>query len=241
MARRVSKKRVSIRRRRARPKRRVKVTSKTTKGFNGNGLSLLTINKGLGFPLRFRTKLRYVESLVFQPLTTGIMNTYAFACNDLYDPNHTATGHQPFYYDQLSLVYNSWKVIGSKINVTISPMGTAVLNPVKFTVFVDDDGTYNYSFTNLLEHGRLTNFLETGGHTKAISNRVTKKWSLKKQFKDKYMGQSVCGSQTVSPVTRQFFILAIQALNQTAEPQYHVTVVIDYIADFFNQNDLPSS
>lgn len=235
------KKRFQYRRKGRRRYRRKRRADQTRQGYMGTGSALLTVNKGLGFPLRFRTKLRYVESFQLKPLPTGIMSTYVFTCNDIFDPNHTTTGHQPFYYDQITLIYNNWKVLGSKISLDIIPNGTAVQAPIRTACWIDDDGTYNYTFVNALEHGRLKNFRQTGGQVQSKPGRLTNTWSLKKQFKDKYTAAQVCGSQTTSPNLRQFYMIGFEAVDQTSEPSYQCVATIDYIVDFFNLNDLPSS
>lgn len=44
---------------------------------------------------------------------------HVFRTNSLYDPDYTSlTGPQPFWYDEMSLIYNHWTVIGFKIKIT---------------------------------------------------------------------------------------------------------------------------
>lgn len=61
------------------------------------------------------------------PGLLGIVGTYVFSANGLYDPNITGVGHQPLGFDQLMLMYNHYTVIGARITVD----------------FVNNDTTYN--------------------------------------------------------------------------------------------------
>lgn len=43
--------------------------------------------------------------------------------NSLYDPDFTGTGGQPFYFDQLSAVYNRYRVLRAEFSVNIINVG----------------------------------------------------------------------------------------------------------------------
>jgi len=49
---------------------------------------------------------------------TGYPGVHTFNPNSCYDPNTTGTGHQPLYYDQLGLVYRTYRVLGFSYKVT---------------------------------------------------------------------------------------------------------------------------
>lgn len=220
---------------------RKKITNQQTKGFQGNGQALLTINKGLGFPLRMRTKLRYVETGALTTGATGIMSIHSFRANGLYDPNHTNAGHQPMYYDQYMAVYNHWKVLGSKITVEIIPAGTSTQVPIHAALWVDDDFAYNGTFGQALELGVLKNYLLIGGQSKNTKQRLTNTWSLKKYFKDKYNAAQVTGNITSDPTEQSAYMLGFQAVDGVSEPNYNMIVTIDYIVDFFELKDTSQS
>lgn len=64
-------------------------------------------------------KLRYVQSA---PLTctTGVLQSYVFRANSIFDPDLTGTGTQPCGRDQLALIWDHYVVLGAKITVTFS-------------------------------------------------------------------------------------------------------------------------
>lgn len=237
-----SRRRVYKRKRAARTRRvRARLTNKQRAGFQGNGQALLTINKGLGFPLRMRTKLRYVETQQITPAATGLMSTTCFKCNGLTDPNSQIGGHQPMYFDQFMTVYNHYKVIGSKITVDFIPTDDDIQMPVKIALWVNDDATFNYSWAAALELGLIKNYLQIGGQSANNRTRLTNTWSLKRFFKDKYNTTQVTGSATSDPGEVSQYMIGFQAVDEVSMPVYNIVVTIDYIVDFFELADVAQS
>lgn len=73
------------------------------------------------FRATFNTKLTYTQSVT---LTSGIGGIYGneqiYRLNSPYDPDFTGTGHQPYGYDQVSLLYRKYKVNAAKISILFS-------------------------------------------------------------------------------------------------------------------------
>lgn len=65
---------------------------------------------------RYFTKLKYVDHFN-TTYTSGVGFVYSYRGNSLFDPDFTGTGHQPYGFDQLSALYHSYRVYGSKIRV----------------------------------------------------------------------------------------------------------------------------
>lgn len=217
-----------------------KITNKQTAGFMGNGQALLTINKGLGFPLRFRTKLRYVERTAITS-TSGVLAIQNYRANGCYDPNAALAGHQPMYFDQLTTVYNYFKVIGSKITVELVPQGTSIQTPVYLALWTDEDGNYTGSFSQAIELGLLRNYVVIGGNARNTRSRLTYNWSLKKTFKDIYNASSVTGSGAADPAQQTYYMIGFQPVDSSTTTSYSMLVTIDYIVDFFELRDVGQS
>lgn len=88
-------------------------------------------------------KMRYAEGATINPGAAGILNTYVFSANSIYDPNVSSTGHQPLMHDQLITFYNHYCVTRSKIHVTFTP-STATIEPVS-TVGIKLNDVNNFS------------------------------------------------------------------------------------------------
>lgn len=81
-----------------------------------------------------RTKLVYNTVLSLDPkpeqLGAGGSNTYVYSANGCFDPDVTGVGHQPMYFDNFAAVYGKYKVLWSKITITVlnSNVNTATYN-----------------------------------------------------------------------------------------------------------------
>ena len=86
-------------------------------------------------PDRFFTKLKYAS---LSTMTTGAgVVAHLFNLGNLYDPDRTGGGHQPFGRDQFASLYNKYRVYGCKYVVTFHNPSSAytcdvacVLKPV---------------------------------------------------------------------------------------------------------------
>jgi len=69
------------------------------------------------FQSKTTRRLRYSTNFSLTAVS-GVVSTYVFAANGLFDPDITSTGHQPMGFDQLMLSYNHYCVNRSKIMLT---------------------------------------------------------------------------------------------------------------------------
>jgi len=96
-------------------------------GRNSNSLIVLSVNQNSlssivelrmpVFPARIKKLLRYSTSSALSAVS-GVVQTYVFRANSLFDPDATGTGHQPMGFDQLMTWYNHYCVVAAKITVT---------------------------------------------------------------------------------------------------------------------------
>jgi len=91
------------------------------------------------FPARIMKTLRYSMASTLSS-TSGVVATYVFRANDLFDPDFTGTGHQPMGFDQMMVSYNHFTVIKSLLKVTFRATG-ANTNPFMISVRQDGDST----------------------------------------------------------------------------------------------------
>jgi hypothetical protein len=55
----------------------------------------------------------------------GSTGVHSFATNSLYDPDQTATGHQPLGYDELKVFFDHYVVVGAKIRARFGATGSS--------------------------------------------------------------------------------------------------------------------
>jgi len=96
-----------------------------------------TIGRPMPFPTRMLAKLKYCETSALQSAVVPVA-VYYWSCNNIYDPNVSGGGHQPYGHDTYAQIYNQYTVIGSRIRVNASN-NTGVLFPITFGVGIEDD------------------------------------------------------------------------------------------------------
>jgi len=77
------------------------------------------------FPDRMRCVLTYSSSYISVIANSAAAGRQQFSMNSLFDPDFTGTGGQPEFFDQLSTLYNRYRVYGCAIKVTLLPFTTA--------------------------------------------------------------------------------------------------------------------
>jgi len=104
----------------------------------------------LGFPKEQTVQLVYSDTIT-QSGASGIAELHHFRLNSCYDPDYTATGHQPLGFDQWSLFYNHYVVTEIAWEIQCQPAATGV--GVLTAVHVSDDTTFPTSLTHMGELG----------------------------------------------------------------------------------------
>ena len=90
-----------------------RVQGKRAKRYPANG----TVGKPTPFPIRMVVRFKYSQTFTISSALVSTGN-YNFACNSIYDPDLTGTGHQPYAHDTYSTIYNQYTVLKSFIKVT---------------------------------------------------------------------------------------------------------------------------
>lgn len=100
---------------RAHRKNRKRATVKTKRR---PALSLIKRFPSSGLPNSVLMKHKYVDS--YSVSTTTSCNAQIYRLNSMFDPYYTGVGHQPFYYDQMTPLYNRCIVYGVKVEIKAS-------------------------------------------------------------------------------------------------------------------------
>jgi len=71
------------------------------------------------FPRQYRCKLKYSDVI---QIDSGLLSRdRVFGMNNLFDPDFTGSGTQPRYFDQLSILYAQYRVLGCKVRARYMP------------------------------------------------------------------------------------------------------------------------
>lgn len=131
--------------------------------------NLSFVNTGLGFPKKLHFTHRYVETGDFATGASGALATLSRNLNGMFN---TGGAHQPYYFDQVAALYNTYCV--KKCYVTVrftshtanSPSGGVYNIPYNSVgMYVNDDTTVVPNLNGLKEqaNGRHTNLTQYDG------------------------------------------------------------------------------
>jgi hypothetical protein len=120
-------------------------------GSNLNALSQIVEPWMPLFPTRTTKWLRYSTNFGLTS-TAGVVTSYVFRANDLFDPDVTGGGHQPMGFDQMMVFYNHFCVTHAKLIVSAkAATGTASTVAVR----VDASATPLTTIDQIIEFGGL--------------------------------------------------------------------------------------
>lgn len=205
--------------------------------------SLITNHVPRGpLPNSFKAKLVYQQTVQIDP-PAGTCASNLFACNGLYDPDISGTGHQPRGFDEMMLLYEKYTVIGSRIKVIFAPVSTGASNDsITYGVHVRDDSSVAESDYN--------NYVEQGNGQFQVSDinirnsPVYATWSAKKfhSLKDPLNAGSFAGTNIANPDKGARYHVWACATDQATNVAAHSAfVVMEFIVVFHEPKDMIQS
>lgn len=192
-----------------------------------------------GMPAIRRAYLRYSDNISIAS-SAGILNKHVFRANGPWDPDVTATGHQPMGFDQWAILYNHMVVVGAKI--TIKWMSNVGIDIYQATgVYISDDLSVPYTSVNGFIEAKRGTWRTVTTQRNSISmhtNFSTKKFFNLTDVKDNI--SRVGSSVDALPPEQAYFNLWYQNVSGgTTSADFQV--VIDYIVDYSEPKDLVQS
>lgn len=212
-----------------------KIVKKTTKPKITKQMT--TVKMGSGLPKKIVVTHKYNEFVQLYNVS-GVTQHYMFSCNGMYDPNLSATGHQPLYFDQFVSLYDHYTVIGSKITWKIA-QNNVNQYVTKVALWINDDVTTTPTYEALSEQAGSKELIIPAGSTDVYTR--TMNWSAKKSFGGAILGNSLFrGTSTTNP--SEVSVFQISAYQPAASPiALDVDVTIEYIAVWTELKDIASS
>lgn len=228
-------------------KRRTKRTSKSGRKYNrksNNTTTTRTVSIGKPVSDKFFTKLRYSETI---PLTLGSSMVSFLMQSSLYDPNYQISTaphdnqHQPLGHDQLSALYNRYRVYGFKytvivVNNTNYPCRIWLRNSDEATIVNDVQLLNERPETQL---STLTGLVATpvkkmtGYHNCPKMHGLTKKeFNMRPEFE---------AMTTTNPANMSYLILQFLQYDTTVTGSISVQVNLEYYVQYFDPFELTKS
>lgn len=196
-----------------------------------------SISTGVGFPRMIKMVHRYQETVRLTN-TSGALAFQRFRANGMFDPNQTGTGHQPLYFDQMTVLYNHYTIIGAKISVTFASTGSG---PVTHCfVVTDDDVSSSTLVTTLLEQTQNKYKAMTYGN--AVPKTIKHSYSAKKTFGGSILANNrLQGTGAVDPTEQSYFTIGVAPLDGISNCITDAIVLIEYIAVWTEMKDVLGS
>lgn len=194
------------------------------------------VNRALTpFAQRYITKMKYSEAY-----TLSVGNNYQqiMNLNSVYDPNRTAGGHQPYGFDQLSPIYNRYRVIATSWVIN-AYSGTS---PIRFGCMPCNEVPPNNSnMSELAENPRAQFKIQLpNGSTQAILGRVSIP-SLCGRTRAQYMADDRYQA-TVTGSPNELALLFITAQTMAdVNTDVTVNVTLEYTVEFFDPHPIDQS
>lgn len=230
-------------------KRRTYRKKRMYKNLKGKGSPFKNFHTNNPFKPRLNAKLVYTSAFVLadagSSLTTfGTAQTMAM--NDIYDPDITNAGHQPYLRDTLATLYSRYKVNGVHIQVDCNDptvdsltVGFAMLNP-------DNTGfnitTYDHAQLRELPMCAVRYVSGTGSQTAVFKGYVPMYAALtwtKKAFQADQDGTTAAIG--ASPGTRPRFVFAVSNMRGGTGASIVCTVKMTYYTTFYDRQILGQS
>lgn len=187
---------------------------------------------------RLVTKVKYSETLGVTS-TAGILQQQIWRLNSIFDPNYSGTGHQPYGHDQLSQLYERYRVFKCKwrirvmnrssvdAQVTVTPSNHAISSSNSDLI-----AEFPRSVTKQLEYSTGSGLTFTGVATLPSLNGQT---SAEYKGDDRF--QALFGA---NPTELMYLTLSMYAPT-SASVTASVAVTLVYYVECFDPKDLGQS
>lgn len=187
-------------------------------------------------------KLRY-RTILTQPFgTTDIPVRQIYRATSINDPDESKTGFQPSTHDELSLFYNHYIVLGSKITVKAILKASHVGNMFVFLSRTDDVTTTNRNTVTEMLNDLNTKRIVLNQENRAatISHTYSKKQLFGNRIDSKLEGNLLnTASQPAENIYFQLSSVNFEAGDQPVSVTYEVT--IDYIVKCYERKSISTS
>lgn len=192
-----------------------------------------TVASGLGFPKKMIMTHRYAGVVSFSA-TAGAPTQYVWSANGMFDPDISGTGHQPYYFDQMTALYDHYVVIGSRIKIRVVPQGSSTAGtsniPMLITLFVNDNtSATGTNPAQQAEYQSGKTVLTANSFDRAYT--FTRKWSAKKTFGGSILANTeLQGTSSTNPSEQSYYNLSVVSADGSSTVAVLAYAVIEYIA-----------
>ena len=196
-----------------------------------------TVGKPRPFPTRMVATLRYVETVGITNSVTGV-SSYNIACNSIYDPNLSGTGHQPYGHDTYATIYNQYTVLMSKIKIKPN-LGTSTAG-LTWGLGIEDTVTSTTAADTWMERPTYINRKMCTAYS-PDAKELSLTWLRAKRFPREDLYRNLSAPFGANPSELEVFNIVLQSYNAAALGTIYFTVEVEYTVEMYELQALASS
>lgn len=188
---------------------------------------------GNGLPNQLTTKLKYCSAFTLTTLGVGALSTQAWNLNSLYDPDRTGVGHQPYLFDQIKVLYQTYLVYGCYVNIKLSPI-TASQAMIITAIRVNDDAASpptSFDYLKEIGHTAFINII-AGATPKTYRRYVSISKALGVDFQSYMTDPDYKSGSGASPTYIPVLTLSHGSADGTSTPSFYVECTLTFYAKF---------
>lgn len=125
----------------------------------------------LGIPKILVANMRYCQTVSLNPSLATPLASQIFRCNNIYDPDQSGTGHQPYLHDWYQQIYNHYQVLKARIKCEfIAGASTQSQSNCTIGIAVSDDTTVETDLNAVREQRGAKMKLLAQDQTKVVTH-----------------------------------------------------------------------
>lgn len=203
------------------------------------GPSTYSTGGQIGFPRQMKMSHKYGEQIAITS-TNGANGYYIWVANGLYDPNYSGVGHQPYYFDQMSAIYDHYCVLSSTFTVRITPVD-ANQPAMIVTLSVQDDTSATSTNPNqLMEYSDCKMTVVAAGQQVPAYLKIP--WNCQKYFgKSPLANTELQGTISTNPTEGSYYFVNVKSIDGISTGAIYVEVIIYFTAIWKELKDVALS
>ncbi len=182
-----------------------------------------------GLPATQVVKMKYATYLA-QTCTTGVMNSYVFSANSIFDPDVTSIGHQPLGHDQWAVFYNNYCVVGARIKLVSGAAPSSSEHSVIGVILLGDSSLTASTWNALSEQGIESMNLIAPSSAQLLKT-AGNAFDARRWFNVHEPGDALSRIGAAfgsNPSERAYFVVFMQSANGSGTSSTVSTVEIEY-------------
>lgn len=190
------------------------------------------------FPSTMRRTFTYCQNYTLSSGTAVLGTQQVFRMNSLYDPDYTGAGHQPYGYDQVSGLYQNYRVDSCKFDIVFTTPGAANDMICVATVAPGTDASLTGAtlFTVPEKPGGIWGILSSSGDRRCVLRGKFDNNVICGVPKAKYVAEDNFASPvSTNPSQNILLTTNVGCVDGTASVSCAVLIVITYTAVLYDR------